>query len=93
MYLIVGFVSYNKSLIGFKTSYFWIFGKIAWIIDLNLLNLDLYLSKIPDQPSTRESSPEAKDINGDPSKSILDWPCFIDITSLYPDDHSDNLVL
>ena len=35
VYLIIGFVSYNKSLIGFKTSYFWIFGKITWIIDLN----------------------------------------------------------
>ena len=55
--------------------------------------LDRYLSKIPDQPSTQELLPTAKDINGDPSNSILDWPCFIDITSLYPDDHSDNLVL
>ena len=54
--------------------------------------LDLYLSKIPDQPATKDLTPEAKDIYGDPSNSILDWPRSIDLTSIYPDDSAEDLV-
>ena len=54
--------------------------------------LDLYLSKIPDQPATLYLMPEAKDIYGNPSNSILDWPHFIDLASIYPDDSAEDLV-
>ena len=54
--------------------------------------LDKYLNKIPDQPATQNLTPEAKDVYGNPSNSILDWPRFIDLTSIYPDDAAEDLV-
>ena len=35
--------------------------------------LDFYLSQCPDQPPTEELIPEARDIYGDPSNSLIDW--------------------
>ena len=35
--------------------------------------LDSYLSQCPDQPATEELKPQARDIYGQPSNSLLDW--------------------
>ena len=35
--------------------------------------LDAFLNKVPDQPECPGYRPEARDINGHPSNSIIDW--------------------
>ena len=40
---------------------------------INTHTLDSYLSQCPDQPATEELKPQARDIYGQPSNSLLDW--------------------
>ena len=35
--------------------------------------LDHYIAQCPDQPATEDLIPQAKDIYGDPSNSLMDW--------------------
>ena len=35
--------------------------------------LDSYISQCPDQPSMEDLKPQAKDIFGTPSNSLIDW--------------------
>ena len=56
------------------------------------VNLDRYLGLIPDQPETEDMKPGGRDIFGNASNSIADWPRTLCLHDNFPmtDVHDDS---
>ena len=53
-------------------------------LELFKTQLDELLSLLPDQPPVPGFIPDARDIKGNPSNSIVDWLRITDIANIFP---------